>query len=599
MKKFSAFFMAIAITIVLFAQTPQKISYQAVIRDVDNSTVDNTTLGMRISILQGAVDGTAVYSETQTAITNANGLVSLEIGTGTVETGDFALIDWSAGVYFIETEIDPLGGTNYTITGTSQLLSVPYALYSKSAESVENLNISGDEVAFDLWDKDVLDDFSGDYNDLINQPQVITTAQADAIVDNTTHAGTTTGNPHGVTQIDVGLGNVDNTSDADKIISTATQIALDSKADASNVLGLDNISEYVPDADYEPATKKYVDDSVITPIQADAIVANTIHTGTTIGNPHNVTQTDVGLANVDNTSDADKPVSIATQTALEAKADASNVLGLDNTIEYVPDADYEPATKKYVDDSVITTAQADAIVANTIHSVTTTGNPHAVTQANVGLGNVDNTSDADKPVSTATQTALDAKANTNNVLTLNNTVEFIPDADYEPATKKYVDDAMPAYYIGQVLSDGVVFYVDETGNHGLVVGFNDASSFSPWGQSSSLLNASSLWDGDANSDLIAVGALETDAVRRAQNYDGGTAGWYLPSIDELSLLYQNRYAVNKALSVTPDATEIGFVKLWSSTEYDAIQAWKFSFDIVGSGYSNKTESMRVRAVRAF
>jgi hypothetical protein len=93
---------------------------------------------MQISILQGSASGTVVYVETQKPTTNANGLVSIEIGGGTVVNGAFATIDWANGLYFIKTETDPTGGTNYTITGTNQLLSVPYALHAKTAETVTN-----------------------------------------------------------------------------------------------------------------------------------------------------------------------------------------------------------------------------------------------------------------------------------------------------------------------------------------------------------------------------------------------------------------------------------------------------------------------------
>ncbi len=117
------------------AQSPEKMSYQAVVRDGSNALVTSTAVGMQISILQGSASGTAVYVETQTPTSNANGLVSLEIGTGTT-SDDFSAIDWSAGPYFIKTETDPTGGTSYTITGTSELLSVPYALHAKTAETL-------------------------------------------------------------------------------------------------------------------------------------------------------------------------------------------------------------------------------------------------------------------------------------------------------------------------------------------------------------------------------------------------------------------------------------------------------------------------------
>ena len=117
------------------AQAPQKMSYQSVIRNSSNALVANTAVGIKISVLQGSASGTAVYTETQTPTTNANGLLSLQIGNGTATTGTFAGIDWANGPYFIKTETDPTGGTNYSITGTQEILSVPYALYAKTAEN--------------------------------------------------------------------------------------------------------------------------------------------------------------------------------------------------------------------------------------------------------------------------------------------------------------------------------------------------------------------------------------------------------------------------------------------------------------------------------
>jgi hypothetical protein len=122
--------------ITAFAQTPEKMSYQAVIRDASNNLIINQSIGMQVSILQGSITGPSVYTETQIQNSNMNGLVSLEIGTGTVILGTFSNIDWSNGPYFIKTETDPTGGVNYTITGSTQLMSVPYALHSKTADSL-------------------------------------------------------------------------------------------------------------------------------------------------------------------------------------------------------------------------------------------------------------------------------------------------------------------------------------------------------------------------------------------------------------------------------------------------------------------------------
>ena len=155
MKKIFSILVALLLAANVFAQVPEKMSYQAVIRDASDKLVTNQQIGMQISILQNTIP---VYIETQTPTTNANGLVSFEIGGGnaTVVSGDFSTIDWANSTYFIKTETDPTGGTSYTIAGTSQLLSIPYALYTKKAETAteadpvysasESVNITATDI---------------------------------------------------------------------------------------------------------------------------------------------------------------------------------------------------------------------------------------------------------------------------------------------------------------------------------------------------------------------------------------------------------------------------------------------------------------------
>lgn len=137
MKKYFILLMIVAFTVSGLAQPPQKMSYQAVIRNSSGALVVNHSIGIKVSILQGSATGTVVYSETYSPApqANANGLVTVEIGSGTPSTGTFSYINWSNGPYFLKTEVDPSGGTSYTIVGTSQLLSVPYSLHSKSTET--------------------------------------------------------------------------------------------------------------------------------------------------------------------------------------------------------------------------------------------------------------------------------------------------------------------------------------------------------------------------------------------------------------------------------------------------------------------------------
>lgn len=133
MKHILNLVVALSITSILSAQAPSKMSYQSVVRNTSGELVVNTNIGIKISILQGSAGGSIAYSETHIRTSNTNGLVSLEIGGGTPVSGTFSGINWANGPYFLKTEIDPTGGSNYSITGTSQLLSVPYALYAATA----------------------------------------------------------------------------------------------------------------------------------------------------------------------------------------------------------------------------------------------------------------------------------------------------------------------------------------------------------------------------------------------------------------------------------------------------------------------------------
>ncbi|AWK05465.1 hypothetical protein HYN56_14950 [Flavobacterium crocinum] len=133
MKKITLGLLLLSSFTILFAQAPQKMNYQSVIRKKDSTLLANTIVGIKTSILLGSATGNSSYVETQNIRTSVNGLATMEIGGGNPVLGTFSGIDWGAGPHFIKTEIDPTGGTNYTISGTSQLLSVPYALYAGSS----------------------------------------------------------------------------------------------------------------------------------------------------------------------------------------------------------------------------------------------------------------------------------------------------------------------------------------------------------------------------------------------------------------------------------------------------------------------------------
>ena len=168
MKKLYLFLIFVLATFAVIAQTPQKMTYQAVVRNSANALIANQNVSARISIVQGSATGTVIYTETHQVTTNANGLMTVEIGGGTVVTGTFDHINWASGPYFLLTEIDPEGGINYSITTSQQLMSVPYALFAQEAAN----GFTGNYDDLTNIPNFATVATSGDYNDLTNKPTI-------------------------------------------------------------------------------------------------------------------------------------------------------------------------------------------------------------------------------------------------------------------------------------------------------------------------------------------------------------------------------------------------------------------------------------------
>ena len=123
-----------------FSQAPQKINFQSILRNTNGEVVANKAVSLKISILSGSITGNSVYSETHIKTTDASGLISLQIGNGTVISGVFSAILWGNAAYFIKLEADFNGGSNYVLLGTQELMSVPYALYASKTDT-SSLNL--------------------------------------------------------------------------------------------------------------------------------------------------------------------------------------------------------------------------------------------------------------------------------------------------------------------------------------------------------------------------------------------------------------------------------------------------------------------------
>jgi hypothetical protein len=148
MKKFTLTLLTFVSVIMLFAQSPQAFKYQAVARDNTGNILNNQLVSFRISVLQGSATGTSVFSETHQAVTDDFGLTNLEIGNGTLVSGNFTTINWAVDSYFLKVELDATGGSSYQLMGASQLLSVPYALFAENIANPEDNDwtISGEDM---------------------------------------------------------------------------------------------------------------------------------------------------------------------------------------------------------------------------------------------------------------------------------------------------------------------------------------------------------------------------------------------------------------------------------------------------------------------
>ena len=157
------FFLALFVNSI-YSQSPNNFTYQSVVRDASGKLMSNKDISFRISILKSSQNGSSVYSEEHSVITNTNGLATMIIGKG-LSADEMDTIDWSDGPYYLKVEVDPEGGFNFIAEDTTQLLSVPYALYSNSSGSTltitgqDYLTINNNEITVNKVD--LIDDVEG------------------------------------------------------------------------------------------------------------------------------------------------------------------------------------------------------------------------------------------------------------------------------------------------------------------------------------------------------------------------------------------------------------------------------------------------------
>ena len=335
MKKFSPLVMFLICSYVAFAQTPEKMSYQAIVRDANNTLLEDKLVGIQVSILQNSETGSEVYIETHSVVTNMNGLVALEIGTG-VTSYDFSSIDWTNGPYFFKVETDPNGADNYSISGVSQLMSVPFALYAKASGN----GITTSQANAIVGNTAKTGITSDQANAIVGNTAKtgITSDQADAIVANTAKTGITTSQANAIVANTAKTGIT--TSQANAIVANTTKTGITS--------------------DQADAIVANTAKTGITTSQADAIVGNTAKTGITSD------QSDAIVANTTKTGiTSDQADAIVANTAKTGiTSDQSDAI-VANTAKTGITSDQADAIVANTAKTSITTDQTDAIVVNT------------------------------------------------------------------------------------------------------------------------------------------------------------------------------------------------------------------------------------------
>ncbi len=560
-------------TVSILAQAPEKMSYQAVLRDASNTLLTNQEVGMQISILQTTITGTAVYIETQTATTNINGLVSLEIGTGST-SDNFATIDWSAGPYFIKSATDPSGGGSYTITGTSQIMSVPFALYAKTSGNSE----------------------ANATNIISNTTDIETNTTA--ITTNTAKVGYTDALVSGNTDVAANTAKVGITSDqASEITANTAKTGVTS--DQSTAITTNTAKVGYTDALVSGNTDVAANTAKvgITTAQASEITTNNAKTGITADQASDITANTAKVGYTEALVSGNTAVAANTSKDGITEAQASAIT--DNTDKVGITEDQATAITDNTDKVGITSAQASEITANTLKVDTD------ATSVNAAGALMDSELTDLAGIKAVTISTLQVIPSEGAFVDGDKTkLDRIAALESRIAAIELLTPAT----VGDFRTGGVVFWVDPADNtHGLVCAIEDQSGGIHWYNGSDTTTGATgtaIGTGSANTTAIIAdqGAVETAyAAGLARAYrGGGYTDWFLPSKNALNKMYQNKATINTTASENGGADfPNSFSYYWSSTEVDSGSVWLQYFSNGDQFYIDKSSTFFVRAVRAF
>ena len=569
MKRNYTLLLFLLATVSILAQTPEKMSYQVILRDASNTLLTNQEVGMQISILQTTITGTAVYIETQTATTNINGLVSIAIGSGT-SSNNFSAIDWSAGPYFIKTETDPSGGSSYTITGTSQIMSVPFALYAKNSGS----STPGPQGAQGPAGSNGVQGNTG-----------ATGAQGPAGNDGANGGATGAQGPAGTNgaqgiQGETGSAGTNGTNGAQGIQGETGSAGTNGTNGAQGIQG-ETGSAGATGTNGTNGTQ--------------GIQGDTGSVGVAGTNGAQGIQGDTGAVGAAGTNGTNGTQGIQGDTGDTGPAGIAGA-GIVQTLSFTsPNLELSDSGGSI--DLTALIDDADSDISNELQSL-----EEVLSRGNNAAHQIKNVTDPTDAQDATTKTYVDAKDATINALIAALDAKIIA-LDTRIAAIAAVTPAT----VGDFRAGGVVFWVDPLDDsHGLVCAIEDQGSEIQWFNGSYIVTGATdlaIGAGSANTTAIIAtqGAVTTDyAAGLARAYNGGGFNdWFLPSKDELNAMYENKATINST-AIANGGSAFNAEKYWSSSEDDFERAWVKDFEINGSWSDReKYKDELVRAVRAF
>ena len=593
----------------------------------------------------------AVYTETFVITTNAYGLVNLEIGSGNT-ADDFASIDWANGPYFIETAFDSTGGINFSVMGTSQFMSVPYALYAKTAENVTNdlvndadadpNNEMNTSVVLNGTNLETTDGKGTIITDLSTLQDGVTDADADpnnemniSVVLNGTNLETTDGKgtivtnlsslQDGVTDADADPNNEMNTS----VVLNGTNLeTTDGKG--TIIADLSSLQDGVTDADADPKNEMNI-----------SVVLNGTNLETTDGKGTIITdlsslQDGVTDADADPKNEMNTSVVLNGTNLETTDGKGTIVTDLSSLQDGVTDADADPKNEMNI-----------SVVLNGTNLETTDGKGTIITDlSSLQDGVTDADADPKNEMNTSVVlngTNLETTDGKGTIVTdLSSLQDGVTDADADPNNEFQTisklgttitlsngggsfEDNVGVYTagsgiditnsvvsttstcglsIGDTHQGGIIFYLDPSGCHGLISTTTDQSTGIQWYNGSDVdtyAYGNGIGSGDGNSQGIRrwQGTCSSCyASELCQDLNsGGYTDWYLPSKYELNLMYQN-IGQGNALGLGNIGNFPNSI-YWSSTEYNKSSAWWIFFSNGNQGDGLKVNGFSVRAIRSF